>query len=272
MQQPELGRRLAALRKEKNLTQEELVEKSHVSVRTIQRIEAGEVLPRLSTIKILLAALGQDYESFIKQNPISMETTSQPRGNRSALLIAIFAGAIYLATEIILNAMDLAWLTKENNWEQWVNFIYIGLTITMIAAYALFMWGFIVLGSVFENGLLKIGSCLMIGIVLAIGVLDISTLKAEDTDSLWLPYMTASVMVGALTLIFGIALIRLQDGMGMLSRVAGVLELITGAAFVTVILFFIGYVVMIPAVIVEILVLYRGYEYLSKSEVATAVV
>ncbi|HEY3430664.1 MAG TPA: helix-turn-helix transcriptional regulator, partial [Cyclobacteriaceae bacterium] len=53
MQQPELGIRLTALRKEKNLTQEELVAKSNVSVRTIQRIEAGEVLPRMSTVKIL---------------------------------------------------------------------------------------------------------------------------------------------------------------------------------------------------------------------------
>lgn len=69
---------------------------------------------------------------------------------------------------------------------------------------------------------------------------------------------------------FGIALIRLQDGMGELSRAAGVLEIITGAAFITVILFFIGYVVMVPAVIVEILVLYRGYEYLSKSPQLTA--
>ncbi|MCB0494361.1 MAG: helix-turn-helix domain-containing protein, partial [Cyclobacteriaceae bacterium] len=72
MQQPELGIQLTALRKGKNLTQEELVEKSHVSVRTIQRIEAGEVLPRMSTVKILLEALGEDYESFLtKQN---MET------------------------------------------------------------------------------------------------------------------------------------------------------------------------------------------------------
>ena len=43
MQQPELGRRLTALRKERNLTQEELVEKSHVSVCTVQRIETGKV-------------------------------------------------------------------------------------------------------------------------------------------------------------------------------------------------------------------------------------
>lgn len=58
MQQPELGRQLTALRKEKSLTQEELAEKSHVSVRTIQRIEAGEVMPRTITVKILLEALG----------------------------------------------------------------------------------------------------------------------------------------------------------------------------------------------------------------------
>lgn len=267
MQQPELGKRLTALRKEKNLTQEELVEISHVSVRTIQRIEAGEVLPRLSTIKILVTALGQDFESFIKQNSTPMETPSkQSIFSQSALLTSVFAGAIYLAVEIILNAMDLAWLTKENDWSQWVNFIYIGLTATMITAYTFFIRGFIILSKIFENGLLKIGSYLMIGAVIAIGILDVSTLWAANADSLWIPYTAASVVIGALTLIFGIALMRLQDGMGELSRAAGVLEIITGAAFITVILFFIGYVVMVPAVIVEILVLYRGYEYLSKSE------
>lgn len=269
MQQPDLGMRLAALRKERNLTQEELVEKSHVSVRTIQRIEAGEVLPRVSTVKILLAALDQPYETFIDPKEDIMQTQPAPQFNRTTLLISVIAGAIYLVVEIILNGMDLAWLTKESEWDLWMNFVYIGLTVTMVVAYALFMWGFIVLSLVFENGLLKVGSCLMIVAILALGVLDISTLGTDDATSLGISYMTASVVVGALSLIFGIGLIRLQDGMGELSRVAGILEIITGATFITVILFFIGYVIMVPAVIVEILVLYRGYEYLSKSSVQT---
>jgi hypothetical protein len=42
-----------------------------------------------------------------------------------------------------------------------------------------------------------------------------------------------------------------------------------GCAFVTVILFFIGYLISVPAVIVEILLLYRGYEYLSRSTAAS---
>lgn len=269
MQQPDLGKRLTALRKEKNLTQEELVEVSHVSVRTIQRIEAGEVLPRVSTVKILLTAMGKSHEQFFNPKEDVMQNQPTPQFNRSPLLISVIAGTIYLIVEIILSAMDFAWLTKKSDWDQWISFVYIGLTISMIIAYTLFMWGFIKLSTVFENGLLKAGSCLMMIAVLAMGIMDISTLWAEDTEGLGLPYMTASVVVGSLTLIFGIGLIRLQDGMGELSRIAGVLEIIIGSALITVILFFIGYVVMIPAVIVEILVLYRGYEYLSKSEVQT---
>jgi hypothetical protein len=47
--------------------------------------------------------------------------------------------------------------------------------------------------------------------------------------------------------------------------VAGMLEIAIGCALITVVLFFISYVVMVPAVVVEILVLFKGYEYLSRS-------
>ena len=46
MKQPELGKRISEMRKAKGLTQEELVELCNLNVRTIQRIEAGEVTPR----------------------------------------------------------------------------------------------------------------------------------------------------------------------------------------------------------------------------------
>ncbi len=57
MKQPELGRKIAELRKAKGLTQEELVEKCNISVRTLQRIESGEVSPRSYTTRIIFAAL-----------------------------------------------------------------------------------------------------------------------------------------------------------------------------------------------------------------------
>ncbi len=49
MKQPELGLKVAQLRAEKGFTQEELAEYCEVTTRTIQRIEAGEVEPRVYT-------------------------------------------------------------------------------------------------------------------------------------------------------------------------------------------------------------------------------
>ncbi|WP_053002643.1 helix-turn-helix domain-containing protein [Kordia jejudonensis] len=63
MEQPTLGKKIASLRKEKGLTQEELIEKCNVSIRTIQRIEAGEVTPRSYTVKAIFEALEYDFEA-----------------------------------------------------------------------------------------------------------------------------------------------------------------------------------------------------------------
>lgn len=41
MKQPELGKYIAGLRETKGLTQEELVSRCNISVRTLQRIESG---------------------------------------------------------------------------------------------------------------------------------------------------------------------------------------------------------------------------------------
>lgn len=270
MQQPTLGKRLTALRKAKNLTQEELVEKSRVSVRTIQRIEAGEVLPRVYTVKILLAALGETYESFANQIPQQMETqqNNAPHVNRYTVLIAALAGAVFLVSETILGAMDIAWFTEGRNWGFNENTFYIALTVLMIGSYALFARGFIALGNLFENKLLKTVAYMLIVATAAVGVLDVVSLAAADADRFLLPYAVASVLFGALSIVFGISLIRLQDGMGELSRVAGILEIIVGCLLVTVVLFFVSYVIMIPAVVIEIVILYRGYEYLSNADVS----
>jgi transcriptional regulator with XRE-family HTH domain len=268
MQQPELGRRLTALRKEKNLTQEDLVEISHVSVRTIQRIEAGEVLPRIATVKILLKALGENYESFsTKQNQV-METykSTLPTTSRNTLLIAVLAGSVYVVSEIILGAMDIAWITHDRDWGFRMNAIYTSLTIVMVISFALFARGFIALSSVFENTLLKAAAFLLVIVTVGKGVLDVSSLSVNDIERVWIPYAVICVVTGAVGIVFGISLIRLQDGMGELSRIAGILEIVLGCLLITVVLFFIAYVILIPAVVLEILVLYRGYEYLSRIE------
>ena len=64
MEQPQLGLKISELRKQKGLTQEELVDQCNINVRTLQRIESGEVSPRSYTVKTILTALDYDYETL----------------------------------------------------------------------------------------------------------------------------------------------------------------------------------------------------------------
>jgi len=66
MNQHEIGNKLCELRKEKGLTQEELAIRCGVNVRSIKRIEAGTVSPRMATLKLIGAEL--DYEIPFDEN------------------------------------------------------------------------------------------------------------------------------------------------------------------------------------------------------------
>ncbi len=61
MNQPDLGLKVAELRQQKGLTQEQLAAVCEVSPRTIQRIESGEVDPRSYTLHCLQTALDFDF-------------------------------------------------------------------------------------------------------------------------------------------------------------------------------------------------------------------
>lgn len=70
MKQQTLKENLLYQRKLKGYTQEELSDKTTVGVRTIQRIEKGDVQPHLQTIKLLAVGLDVEVEDLIAiENP-----------------------------------------------------------------------------------------------------------------------------------------------------------------------------------------------------------
>jgi transcriptional regulator with XRE-family HTH domain len=58
MRTTSIGKRIAAAREAMKLSQEELAQKSGVHRTTIARIEAGRFSPRLDTLELLSAVLG----------------------------------------------------------------------------------------------------------------------------------------------------------------------------------------------------------------------
>ena len=69
MNQPELGKIVFELRQKKSLTQGELAQKCKLSLRTVQRIEAGKTTARSFTVKQLLNEL--DFDSVFSTQNIS---------------------------------------------------------------------------------------------------------------------------------------------------------------------------------------------------------
>ncbi|WP_340103634.1 serine hydrolase [Rhodohalobacter sp. 8-1] len=70
MENKTLSKNLVYQRKLKGLTQEELANQTSVTVRTIQRIEKGEVNPHLQTVKLLAAALNIEVDDLLQlENP-----------------------------------------------------------------------------------------------------------------------------------------------------------------------------------------------------------
>jgi uncharacterized Tic20 family protein len=62
-----IGKKIIQFRKVKGLTQEMLSELTGLNVRTIQRIESGEVDPRLHTLTTIAEALGVNLEELLPE-------------------------------------------------------------------------------------------------------------------------------------------------------------------------------------------------------------
>ena len=272
MKQPELGKKISELRKAKGLTQEDLVEKCNISVRTIQRIESGEVTPRIYTVKTILSALDYDISSireedngagnsiidwFLKFLILDSELTRSPDYVKRQLMIAVIAGLINFVLGFLKGAAEH--FRYEELSMIFSNSLYTILNIIILISFIYMQRGFIILGSLFQNYLLRIVSYLLIfGNILIIGY-DVASIYYNAIERQFILGAEA-ITFGGIGIIYGIALFRLKNKLGDAAKYAGVLEVIVGFFLITVFLAFIGLIIEIPAGLLEIVILYKGLE------------
>lgn len=276
--QPELGKSLYDLRMKRGLTQQELREKSHVSVRTIQRIESGAVTPRSVTIRILLDALDQNVEDWYGE--ASMVNESSPMNSfkniflvnvreldlKNALAPAWIAGIVYLLMVIMESGLGLFTEYENPGDSLWISIA----VVKVIAAisFLLFARGLLSLSLLFEIHLLKIASYLSMVFVTIMYLSEAILMIANQSYTGFVETFRAlSIMpLGAISIFLGIGLVRLQDGMGKIAKVAGRLELIFGISYSSLILSFIGVILLLPLLIVEIVLLSKADQLVKDGE------
>jgi transcriptional regulator with XRE-family HTH domain len=277
MKQPELGRKITFLRKEKGLTQEELVDKCNISVRTLQRIEAGEVTPRSYTVKTILAALDYDL-SKIADNDGNKKSFSEwlkdtflididPDRSGTFLIrqlnTAWLSGLIYFILGFLEAAAE--YFRMEDDRMIFSIPVYITIKVGILVSFFYFQRGFILVGHMFRNYLLKIMSFVLIFLVFLIITYDIASLFYDSVEREFILGAQA-LTFGGIGILYGISLIKLQRSFGQIPIVAGIFEIAAACFFLTIILSFVGHILLIPAELLEIVILYKAVEIIKSKQ------
>ncbi len=274
MKQPELGRKISELRKSKGLTQEELVEQCNISVRTIQRIEAGEVTPRSYTIKTILSALDYDLEKiktedskvtkeFKKLFLLEIDDEKETSFLIRQLNIAWISGIVYFLLGFVEVYADY-YRHQEN--EMIINeVVYILLKIVLLISIVLFTRGFVLTGKIFKNYLLRITAFMFIFVTVLFYGFDIISVYMDGINY---PIVIGaeSMTYGIIGILFGISIYRLQGALGTIAVITSIFEIITYAFLTTIILSVVGLVFLTPTILLEIILLFKVCEMIKAKE------
>jgi transcriptional regulator with XRE-family HTH domain len=239
MKQPELGKKISELRKAKGMTQEELVEKCNLNVRTVQRIEAGEVTPRSYTVKALFEALEYHLENQMNDEP-RIKVKPSP-----ILYAAIGAAVLYFFLSMFEIGLETEFIAGEASisrdsfaWFKTGSYLF----------YVIFLLGWVKLTDYFPNGILKIALLIMIGANVIWYTVD---LIALFTDAFVLGdyYMVKVSSFGFIYAFMGLGYLGYKKQFSSIATIMGALLIVAGALMFTGIGAFLA---LIPWTLVEI--------------------
>jgi transcriptional regulator with XRE-family HTH domain len=278
MKQPALGKKISELRIARGFTQEDLVERCNISVRTIQRIEAGEVTPRSYTIKTILAALDYDFSiisddknnimdkfiEWIKRLMLIDMDMDKPSGFLiKQLNIAWILGIFYFMIGFFEGAADHFLYTEGRM--IFNSGLYIAIKLISIITFVFFQRGFVMIGGLFKNYLLKIMSSILIIAIVLLNTYDIISIFYDSVEAEFIAGASA-ITFGIIGIIYGVSLFRLAKSAGRVSTYAGLLEIIAGCFLLTLILAFVGLIIYIPATLLEIIIIFKVIEIIKAKQ------
>ncbi len=218
MKQPELGKKISELRKAKGMTQEELVEKCNLNVRTVQRIEAGEVTPRSYTVKALFEALGHTWQNQIE------EETSETKKPSPILYAAVGASILYFFLSMFEIGLETEFISGEASisagafaWIKTGSYLF----------YVIFLFGWLKLTDSFPNGILKLSLWVMIGANVIWYLVDLLALFT-DSFSLGDYYMIKVSSFGFMYVFLGLGYLGYKKQFSYVATSMGCLLILAG--------------------------------------------
>ena len=254
MKQPALGKKILELRKLKGLTQEDLVEKCNINVRTIQRIEAGEVSPRSYTIKTILEALEVDSnEVFQKELEDAIQFSND---EISKLNSSWIVGIFYILVTII--GFFLEYSLWEDSTTQEELLMKIPYNIIFLIVLLLYLRGYYMLSKVFKiNALTQsvfayfIIELIIAGMTLSVMFFDLDTSYSEIFFGI-----VFMILLGISEIILGLGIRKLKDYVDSYANALGIAKIVNGALLISILFSPIAIFIALPILIFEVIFLY----------------
>ena len=250
MQQPELGRKISEFRNDCGLTQEQLAEKTNINIRTIQRIESGEVAPRTFTLKVILDILGRDFSE------VNGTTDTQININQTSLIMARNAGIILIACDFLYLA--IVFLRDLYGIRSGIYHMNVIIFLTMIVSTFFFNRGFIHIGKSLDNLILVITG--YVGIILTC-FCDLTFLATFYTNSSILNLIAKGFLIlcGINGIFYGVGLLLLKSYLNDLAILASITVIVVSALFIIPvgILGLVALILSIPSLLIQIFILFK---------------
>ncbi len=230
----------------------------------------GEVTPRGYTIKTILAAL--DFDLSTVTVPDDDSATSMMGIVRKYLLLEAYDAA---SMAFVYTQLTIAWVagvlyfllglfegaaeTLRGDAAIDNPGFYVALKLSVLVTSVLFQRGFVILGQLFDNYLLRIMSfVLIVGELMTQGY-DIASVFYDSTER-ELVLLAEAFTYGTILIFYGVSLRRLRTVLGNLAKYAGLFAIVAGCCFLSVVLALAGLFVLMPAVLLEIIILYKSLD------------
>jgi hypothetical protein len=184
------------------------------------------------------------------------------------LNIAWIAGIVYFALGFLEAAAEYYRFTTDEL--IFGSAAYVVIKVFTLVSVIFFLRGLIAVGGIFGNYLLKIVSMILIGAIALAIAYDIISIFYDSFERQAVLYGSFRYRLGGMGIIFGIALRRLDRSLGRTAELAGLFEIMAGCFFITVFFAFMGFIVQIPAIVFEIILIYKTMETVKAKEVVNS--
>jgi transcriptional regulator with XRE-family HTH domain len=221
MKQPQLGEHISEIRKTKGYTQSELAEECNVDIRTVQRIETGEVTPRLFTLRIINEKLGTNFDMNGDSGNCKVI------GSKKIIRFGWIAGILLICITPIMLVEALGYFNRfelSGVWSIVIQSIFVGFhVLTVVYFYRAQFF----LGKYIENKILPIGAIATIVVVILTNIFRLTDTLLDLSISGQVSILNA-ILFAITSIVVGLGFVLINRPFKELAVIAGAVQMLAG--------------------------------------------